>query len=171
MWMLSVDLTPDKNIDQLSVTVRSWWKPIERFLQFVSIFRHSGQILYNVLLKFFTDKRISLDDCRGQSYDNASNMSGKYNGWQAKLKEQHPLIVHVPCAGHSLNLVGNLKSLLFSFGFIHRLYSFFTHRWTVLTTALGPGLVVRRPIDTRWRRDAMHALFESYIEIKEALSN
>jgi len=47
-----------------------------------------------------------------------------------------------------------------------------THRWTVLTTALGPRLVEKRLIDTRWsaRRDAVHALFEGYNGIKEALS-
>jgi len=41
-----------------------------------------------------------------------------------------------------------------------------------LTTALGPGLVVKRLIDARWsaRRDAVHALFEGYNGIKEALS-
>jgi len=54
----------------------------------------SIQTLYNVVLKFHTEKRISLDDCWGQSYDNASNMSGKYNGLQVKLKEQNPLIVY-----------------------------------------------------------------------------
>jgi hypothetical protein len=182
-YSISVDSTPDiSHIDQLSVTVRYVLdgKPIERFLEFVPIFGHSGETLCNVVVDFLTAKGISLDDCRGQSYDNASNMAGKYNGLQAKLKEQNPLIVYVPCAGHSLNLVGNLaaacceKSTSF-FGFVQRIYSFFavsTHRWTVLTTALGPRLVVKRLIDTRWsaRRDAVHALFEGYNEVKEALS-
>jgi len=155
-------------------------KPVERFIQSVPIFGHSGETLSNVVLEFLMTKEISLDDCRGQSYNNASNMFGKYNGLQAKLKERNPLIVYVPCAGHSLNLVGNLaaacceKSTSF-FGFVQRLYSFFvgsTHRWTVLTTALGPRLVVKRLIDTRWsaRRDAVHALFEGYNEVKEALN-
>ena len=30
---------------------------------------------------------IPLADCRAQSYDNAVNMSGKYNGAQAVMKE------------------------------------------------------------------------------------
>jgi len=61
--MLSADSTPNiSHIDQLSVTVRYGLddKPIKRFLQFVSIFRHSGQTLYNVVLKFFAEKRIPL---------------------------------------------------------------------------------------------------------------
>jgi len=89
-----------------------------------------------------------------------------------KLKEQHPLIVFVPCAGHSLNLVGNLKSLLFSLA----LYSAYILSLRALLIVgrfwrlrlIVPGLVVKRLIDTR--RDAVHALFEGYNEIKEALS-
>ncbi len=83
-----------------------------------------------------------------------------------------------PIAEHSLNLVGNVaaacckKSTSF-YEFVQRLYSFFagsTHRWSVLTTALGPRLVGKRLIETRWsaRRDAVHALFEGSNEVKKA---
>lgn len=41
------------------------------------------------------------------STDNASNMSGQYSGLQQRLKEFNPLINFVPCASHSLNLVGS----------------------------------------------------------------
>ncbi|KAL4143340.1 hypothetical protein QTP88_005681 [Uroleucon formosanum] len=53
-------------------------------------------------------KRYGLDwfNCRGQSYDNANNMSGSYSGLQAPVKEINNLIYFVPCAEHSLNLVG-----------------------------------------------------------------
>jgi hypothetical protein len=49
--------------------------------------------------------RYKLSDI-GQCYDGASNMSGQYNGVQAKLKElctRAPLYVH--CWTHILNLV------------------------------------------------------------------
>ena len=36
----------------------------------------------------------------------ASNMSGKYNELQTHMKKRNPLIHYVPCAAHSLNLVG-----------------------------------------------------------------
>ncbi|GBP56347.1 hypothetical protein EVAR_43286_1 [Eumeta japonica] len=49
---------------------------------------------------------IPIKDCRGQSYDNASNMSGKYSGLQTRIKEKCEFATFVPCAGHSLNLVG-----------------------------------------------------------------
>ena len=47
---------------------------------------------------------INFIDCRGQSYDNASNMSGQYNGMQAHFKKVNPLAI--PCAAHSLNFWG-----------------------------------------------------------------
>ncbi|KAJ8970553.1 hypothetical protein NQ314_001169 [Rhamnusium bicolor] len=49
---------------------------------------------------------IPIKDCRGQSYDYASNKSGKYTGLQAKIKEKCEFATLIPCAGHSLNLEG-----------------------------------------------------------------
>ena len=42
---------------------------------------------------------------RGQSYDGASNMSGVYNGLQAKLKEHSKNAFYIWCSSHRLNLV------------------------------------------------------------------
>jgi hypothetical protein len=39
---------------------------------------------------------IDLGDCRGQSYDNAANMSGTYNGLQTRIKQLSPLATFVP---------------------------------------------------------------------------
>lgn len=57
----------------------------------------------NALLNFFTDHSIDLKNCRGQSYDNASNMSGIYNGLQARIRRTSEQALYVPCAAHSLN--------------------------------------------------------------------
>ncbi|GBP27663.1 Toll-like receptor 4 [Eumeta japonica] len=46
-----------------------------------------------------------LSNCRGQSYDNAANMAGHYNGVQALLKQKNNTADYVPCAAHSLNLI------------------------------------------------------------------
>jgi len=42
---------------------------------------------------------------RGQGYDGASNMSGKYRGVQARVNELHPLAMYTHCCNHVLNLV------------------------------------------------------------------
>ncbi|GFS99845.1 zinc finger MYM-type protein 1 [Trichonephila clavipes] len=43
---------------------------------------------------------------RGQSFDNYANMSGRYNDVQAVPKEKNKFANYVPCAAHSLDLVG-----------------------------------------------------------------
>ena len=50
---------------------------------------------------------ILLDDCKAQGYDNAANMSGKYHGAQAIIKEQYPTAIFSPCGCPTLNLCGN----------------------------------------------------------------
>jgi len=41
---------------------------------------------------------------RGQAYDGASNMSGKYKGCAAIFKERYPLAIYSYCCSHTLNL-------------------------------------------------------------------
>ena len=48
---------------------------------------------------------LDLGNCRGQNYDNASAMSGKYNGLQAKVRAKNSLAYWIHCTTHSLNLV------------------------------------------------------------------
>lgn len=42
---------------------------------------------------------------RGQTYDGASNMAGKYHGAQALIKQEQPLAIYVHCGAHCTNLV------------------------------------------------------------------
>ena len=62
--------------------------------------------MFNVLMTFLELHGIDIQNCRGLSYDNANAMSGKYSGLQARVKERKPKAAWIPCAGHSLNLVG-----------------------------------------------------------------
>ena len=62
---------------------------MERFVKFIPTRGHTGHQLADLLFEFIEDNGISLKDLRGQSYDNASNMSGKYKGMQAIIKERN----------------------------------------------------------------------------------
>ena len=78
----SVDSTPDLcHVDQLTVIVRYVVKAthavVERFLCFLPIESHTGEALATTVLEYFKTNGINVLDARGQSYDNASNMSGK----------------------------------------------------------------------------------------------
>ena len=108
-FSISVDSTPDRvHIDQLAVIVRYViaGNPTERFLTFLQIGSHKAENLVAILLKFLSEAGIDFQNCRGQSYDNASNKSGRYLGMQVRLKRINTAAVFIPCAAHLLNLVG-----------------------------------------------------------------
>lgn len=184
-FSVSVDSSPDvSHVDQLTVIVRYLLQgePVERFLTFLQMESHKAEALTNNLLQYLETESIDFMDCRGQSYDNASNMSGRYAGMQALLRKVNPLAFYIPCMTHSLNLVGVsavdccIDAVSF-FGFVQSLYTFFsasTHRWSVLKEHLGTsGLVVKSLSDTRWsaRADAVKALCAGYDGIQTALHN
>ena len=78
-----VDSSPNiSHVDQLTCVLRYVlpYEPIEFFVSFLNMRNHSGQEFARNLLDFLKVKDVDIANCRGQSYDNASNMSGKYNG-------------------------------------------------------------------------------------------
>jgi hypothetical protein len=129
------------------------------------------------LLKFLAEQGISIELCRGQSYDNSSNMSGKYNG--VVIRTRSPYAKYVPCSAHSLNLVGKHATeacLLASemYNLIQSLYNFVsasTHRWAILKKHLEGLPVDKSLLETRWsaQGDAVKALRNGYEQNKNAL--
>src|SRR6185437_10292863 len=81
-------------------------QPVERLLRFIEIHGHGSEYLASTVQETLKDMAISIQDCRGQTYDNASNMAGKYSGLQQRIRDINPLADFVPCSAHSLNLVG-----------------------------------------------------------------
>ncbi|GFX42977.1 histone-lysine N-methyltransferase SETMAR [Trichonephila clavipes] len=61
---------------------------------------------WSKFLEILETNGLLLDNCRGQSFDNAANMSGRYNDVQAILKEKNKFANYVPYIAYSLNLVG-----------------------------------------------------------------
>ena len=109
-FSIVVDSTADlSHVDQLRFVIRYVkldGSPIERFIKFVPNVGHKGIEIANAILSTLEEANINIMDCRGQSYDNASNMSGAYNGVQAKIKKICRPAEYIPCSAHSLNLVG-----------------------------------------------------------------
>lgn len=186
-FSLSVDSTPDlSHIDQLTVIIRyvspDDGLPIERFLTFLAQENHSGEYMANMVLEYLKECDVDFTKCRGQSYDNAANMSGRYNGMQQKIRERNKYAVYIPCAGHSLNLVGRaavdccLEAVNF-FAIVQSLYTFFsgsTKRWAVLKSFLEPDSTVAKCLsDTRWEAHAKStsAIYDGYESIIDALDH
>ena len=166
-------------MDQLCFTVRYVLPigPVERFLSFIPMSGHKGADIAEIIFSFLKKNGIEISDCRGQSYDNASNMSGKYIGTQQIVKERCQYFEYCPCCGHSLNLVDtctveNCPSSCELFFIIQKIYVFYaasTHRWQKQCEMLRKkenALVVKRVADTRWsaRADAVKALVSAYAD-------
>lgn len=128
-FSIIVDSTPDNTkVDQLTIIIRYITDNssiIERFVGFLKSVGHKGEDMENASIQRFTDLDINFKNCRGQSYDNASNMSGIYNGLQARIKRISKQALFVPCAAHSLNLIGSNAAEATSEG--TRFFSI--HRW------------------------------------------
>lgn len=130
------------------------------------------------ILKMVQDLGLDLSICRGQTYNNASNMSGKYSGLQAQLKN-NPLMHYIPCSAHSLNLVGvnsvdnccrGASQFFDSLQAPHAFCSASTHRWNKVFTA-DISLTLNSLSCTRrsCRGDSTRALCENYAKTARAL--
>ena len=153
-------------------------RPVEKFLAFLPIEGHTAQQIFDNLVEYTSEKCINLANCSGQSYDNASNMIGKYIGVQALVKEKFGAVAeYVSCYAHSLNLVDVCAEQLCPeiiqfFDLVENIYLFFaasTHRWSILERA-GGG-VLKRLSATRCsaRADAIKVIKKRFPFIKEAL--
>ena len=104
-YSISLDSTPDEeHVDQLTLVFRYMEKanPVERFVKFLPNQGHKAQDMFDGLVEFLDEHGIEMSHCRGQSYDNAAAMSGRYNGLQAKVAAQNDLAAWIPCAGKLL---------------------------------------------------------------------
>nr|XP_012561421.1 zinc finger MYM-type protein 1-like [Hydra vulgaris] len=132
-YSIIADCTPDiSRKEQLSLTIRIVDLSLdirveikEYFLGFFSVSDSTGLGLTEVLIELLTKHGLEISNCRGQGYDNGSNMKGKINGVQKRILNLNPLALYVPCGNHSLNLVisdstrSSVKSIAFFVGDVH----------------------------------------------------
>ncbi|KAL4126419.1 hypothetical protein QTP88_010641 [Uroleucon formosanum] len=183
-FSIVVDSTPDiSHTDQISLIYRYVLNgiPVERFIQFIPNTGHKSKEIADAVLKAIHEHGLDIKNCRGQSYDNASNMSGKYSGLQARIKEVSPLAEYAPCSAHSLNLVGQCaadssqESTAF-FCLMQNIYVFFsssTSRWTTFISHTSTNITLKRKSDTRWsaRYDMCFSLLKNWDSIITSLIN
>jgi len=79
---------------------------VERFIGFLPSVGHKEKDMEKAIVDKFAELNINIENCRGQSYDNASNMSGTYNRLQTRIK-RYATVGFIPCLAHSLSLVGS----------------------------------------------------------------
>ncbi|XP_067029975.1 52 kDa repressor of the inhibitor of the protein kinase-like [Acropora muricata] len=64
----------------------------------------TGAAIKDLILGAVVDLGLSMDDCRGQCYDGAGNMSGRLNGASSLIRAEHDKTIYVHCMNHRLNL-------------------------------------------------------------------
>ena len=64
----------------------------------------TGAAIKDLIIGAVADLRLSMDDCRGQCYDGAGNMSGRLNGASSLIRAEHDKAIYVHCMNHRLNL-------------------------------------------------------------------
>ena len=109
-----VDGTPDTSpTEHITFILRyphlneqNLWEVCERFLTMEDSEKKKGCEIAELICKVLEEHDIQLKYCRGQGYDNGSNMSGCYKGAQALIQEKNPQAVFSPCSAHTLNLCG-----------------------------------------------------------------
>ena len=139
----------------------------------------TGLKIAQIILQFLEKNGINIENSRGQSYDNAANMSGMYNGVQAIIRERCSVVYYVPCTANSLNLVGKCatKGCPVAIRFFYLLQSLHawlvasTHRWQVHRNHLKGLPVTKALSDNRWsaQHDDVRAVNKGYNESMPAL--
>lgn len=93
--------------NQCSIILRYALKGVvfERLLFLVKAESATGEGLFNLLKANLNRLSIYIQNCIGDSFDGAANMSGQYRGVQARISEVADNHIHVWCYAHTLNLV------------------------------------------------------------------
>eukprot|EP00112_Aurelia_sp_Birch-Aquarium-sp1_P019610 Seg4882.1 transcript_id=Seg4882.1/GoldUCD/mRNA.D3Y31 product="52 kDa repressor of the inhibitor of the protein kinase" protein_id=Seg4882.1/GoldUCD/D3Y31 len=78
----------------------------ERFIKFIHCDKGvSGMALQEKITKCFNEElKLDIKDCRGQCYDGAGKMAGKYSGVATRILQENNLALYTHCASHKLNI-------------------------------------------------------------------
>jgi hypothetical protein len=81
------------------------FKVREEFLGFIPCLKGlTGEALSAEIKNFIQSVGLRMEECRGQGYDGAGNMAGKFSGVGARILRSYEKAVYVHCGSHILNL-------------------------------------------------------------------
>ena len=151
----------------------------ESFVDFIESHQKTGKGLATEITEKLEKDGLNISDCRGQGYDNGSNMSGKYNSLKAHIHSLNESARFVPCAAHTLNFVGvhaaEVSPLMITFfGKVQAIFNFFsssTSRWEKLMKTLTISL--KGNSDTRWsaKKEAITPLHRQIKDVLQVLES
>ncbi|XP_068204694.1 zinc finger MYM-type protein 1-like [Palaemon carinicauda] len=157
----------------------------EELLGLYQVSATTGVFLSKMLQDTVISLQLPIQHLRAQTYDGASNMSGKYKGCQAEIKKVQPLALCVHCGAHVTHLIiskaipnslfiKNALDNLQELGTLYRSSGKFKHMYlNIHTDDLNtPSPTSLKPIcPTRWltRYAAVKAVLDNYPDVLAAL--
>ncbi|XP_069381427.1 zinc finger MYM-type protein 1-like [Paralichthys olivaceus] len=185
-FALIIDGTQDvSGVEQESICVRfvdADLQPKEEFLGLYEVLSTTGENIAKVACDVMTRLDLPLSQLRGQTYDGAANMAGRWQGVQAILRAQQPLAVYCHCGPHCVNLITQaacLSSPLVrdSMALVHELGGFFNQsgKFKLVFQEIAKsehGFTSLKPLcPTRWtvRTPAIHSVLRQYESVLTAL--
>ncbi|XP_065650383.1 zinc finger MYM-type protein 1-like [Hydra vulgaris] len=151
----------------------------ESFVEFIESHQKTGKGLATEITEKLEKDGLTISNCRGQSYDNGANMSGKYNSVKVRIHSFNESARFFPCAAHTLNLVGvhtaEVSPLTITFfGKVQAIFNFFssfTSRWKKLMKKLAISL--KGNSDTRWsaKKEAITPLHRQIKDVLQVLES
>ncbi|XP_060855245.1 zinc finger MYM-type protein 1-like [Metopolophium dirhodum] len=101
----------------------------EDFLKFIPVHDVSGKSLANHIITELKKLNVDVNNLRGQGYNGAVSMSGRFNGVAALIRNDHPSALYVHCSAHNLNLsvssACNIQGIRNTMNTIETCYNFF----------------------------------------------
>lgn len=188
------EATDAATMEQMALCLRYFDSNIgavtENFIGFAECTSTTGENLSEAFLHQLRSSGVDLEKLRGQGYDGASNMSGKFRGVQARIKQAHPQALYTHCRAHCLNLAichasdepvaRNMMKTVQEVAFC---FNYSAKRLLRYQEALGNDAQNREAMarrtklqslcETRWaaRADALHTFRCSFATVVEALED
>jgi hypothetical protein len=156
----------------------------EEFVTFVIVQSTTGTDLAETIFNTLHSLGLDSSFLRGQGYDGASNMSGRFSGVQSIIRNKHPLAMYTHCSSHLLNLAvcsaASTPAIRNAFGTVQSCGNFFARsaqRSNALMTKIEGSLEgvshsrLQPLCETRWveRHEALIIFLELFPAVVEVL--
>ncbi|VDI62435.1 Hypothetical predicted protein [Mytilus galloprovincialis] len=162
----------------------------EEFIGFKHAKSVKGVAISNTIVEFLEHVNLDIRNLRAQCYDGAANMSGKYNGVQAKILEQSPEASYIHCKAHQLNLalvhsskelcvrnmMSTVQEIAFKFDYSAKSLTAFTEELSEnenVQDQLERRTKLRTLCETRWssRADSLYTFRTAFEVVVSALNS
>ena len=107
LWLMGKRTLPTKKTCLLSSAMSTLQRIFESSLLVTASVcgdETTGNAIRVLIINLVRDLGLTMDNCRGQSYDGAGNMAGRYVGASTLIQHQFPKAIYVHCMNHRLNL-------------------------------------------------------------------